>query len=256
MLRELLGDIDRHCSGNIRFVLTLNEPESLPFEPGNFRYPVSIVRNTSPKGFGANHNNAFRLISGDYFCVLNPDIRLHKDPFEKLLNCLHHTKAALAGPLVLHPNGSVEDSARRFPTPFRIARKIVSREQGLDYHIGSQPMSPDWIAGMFMLFPTAVFRDLGGFDERYFLYYEDVDICARLRLAGRNIVLCPNVQVMHAARRESHGNRQYLRWHIASILRFFCSAVFLRLASRGLLSSRRFSSQSQRQTGSSTRSRQ
>ena len=86
-----------------------------------------------------------------------------------------------------------------------------------------------------MLFQSAAFLELGGFDERYFLYYEDVDICARLRLAGHEIVVCPWVSVVHAARRESHQKLQYLAWHIASITRFFCSLVFVKLAVRGLL---------------------
>jgi N-acetylglucosaminyl-diphospho-decaprenol L-rhamnosyltransferase len=239
LVHALLDDIDRHCTENIQVVLTLNLPESLPFEPGSFKYPVRVIRNERPKGFGANHNFAFRQIGSDYFCVANPDIRLDECPFRKLRDCFSHTDAALAGPLVLSPQGNIEDNARRFPTPLRIAGKIIARARSLDYPVGDQPIRPDWLAGMFLLFRSGVFEEVNGFDERYFLYYEDVDICARVRLAGREIALCPHARVVHHARRESHRNWRYLLWHVTSMLRFFCSGVFWRLAAAGLLGGRR-----------------
>jgi len=74
-----------------------------------------------------------------------------------------------------------------------------SRLQGSDYAIGEESIHPDWAGGMFLLFPRTLFEGLGGFDERYFLYYEDVDICARLTLLGRRVVLCPRARVVHHA---------------------------------------------------------
>jgi hypothetical protein len=87
-------------------------------------------------------------------------------------------------------------------------------------------ISVDWIAGMFMLFPAAVFAKLGGFDEAYFLYYEDVDLCSRLRAQGREVLVSSGVSVIHDARRASHRNPKYLRWHLSSMLRFFLHHFF------------------------------
>jgi len=83
------------------------------------------------------------------------------------------------------------------------------------------------VAGMFMLIPTKIFQRIGGFDERYFLYYEDVDLCARLRVSGHVVRFCPNARVVHEARRQSHRSLRYLRWHITSMLRFFFSSAYL-----------------------------
>ena len=88
---------------------------------------------------------------------------------------------------------------------------------------------PDWVGGMFMLFPSRVFREVGGFDTGYFLYYEDVDLCARLTLRDYRVVLCHEVSVIHVARRTSHANLRYLLWHISSALRFFLSPVYRQL---------------------------
>lgn len=238
LVRDLLADMAARCKTDIRFVLTLNVPEELPFGINECAFPIEIIRNARPKGFGANHNQAFRRLSSEYFCVVNPDIRLNDDPFDMLVRCLEGTGASLAAPVVVNPQGGIEDSVRRFPTPFRIAGKAIGLGRNSDYALSSRPFSPDWVAGMFMLFQSAAFQELGGFDERFFLYYEDVDICARLRLSGRDIVACPWVRVIHAARRESHRNLQYLAWHVASISRFFCSLVFVRLATQGLLARR------------------
>lgn len=238
LVRDLLTDLAARCATDIRIVLTLNMPEEIPLDMAGYAYPVEVIRNDQPKGFGANHNQAFRRLPGDYFCVVNPDIRVNDDPFGALVRCLVETGASLAAPVVVNPQGGIEDSVRRFPTPFRIAGKAFGLGRNSDYALSSRPFSPDWVAGMFMLFQSAAFLELGGFDERYFLYYEDVDICARLRLSGRDIVACPWVRVIHAARRESHRNLQYLTWHLVSISRFFCSLVFLRLATQGLLARR------------------
>lgn len=244
LVRELLADMVARCKTDIRLVLTLNVPEELPFGINEYAFPIEIIRNAQPKGFGANHNQAFRRLSSEYFCVVNPDIRLNDDPFEKLVACLFESGSSLAAPVVINPQGGIEDSVRRFPTPFRIAGKVFGLGRHSDYALSSRPFSPDWVAGMFMLFQSAAFQELGGFDERFFLYYEDVDICARLRLSGRDIVACPWVRVIHAARRESHRNLQYLAWHVASISRFFCSLVFVRLATQGLLARRGGASES------------
>lgn len=230
LVSELLIDLDRHC-GNSRFelILTLNLDEGLPFRLDGFSFPIRLVRNATPIGFGANHNQAFTRARGRYFCVMNPDIRLNNNPFNELLACLKDSTCGVAAPLVLNAEGEIEDSARRFPTPFKILCKIFGRCKGSDYAITDAPIYPDWVGGMFMLFPRKFFEKLGGFDQNYFLYYEDVDICARLRLQGLRTVVCPLAKVVHNAQRSSHGNFTYLRWHLRSMVRFFVSPVFWRL---------------------------
>jgi N-acetylglucosaminyl-diphospho-decaprenol L-rhamnosyltransferase len=80
-----------------------------------------------------------------------------------------------------------------------------------------------------MIFPRSIFEKLGGFDESYFLYYEDVDICGRLKLLGYRVALVPSFQVVHSAQRTSHRSFRYLLWHVSSMAHFFLSPVFRRL---------------------------
>ncbi|MGV3628347.1 MAG: glycosyltransferase family 2 protein [Betaproteobacteria bacterium] len=221
LVAALLPDIAAHCAMPLEVILTLNMPETLPFDTGSFRFPVKVVSNASPKGFGANHNAAFGLAGGEYFCVLNPDIRVEQDAWSPLIALLADTSIGVAGPLIVNPAGGIEDSARRFPTPAGIIKKAWAGSPGPDYDIGEALLCPDWIAGMFMVFRSETFRVAGGFDEGYFLYYEDVDLCWRLQRSGLRAVLLPTVRAVHDARRSSHRKLRYLRWHVMSILRFF-----------------------------------
>ena len=228
LVRDLLADLDAHCADTVEVVLTVNVPESLPFDPAGFRFPVRVLNNCEAKGFGANHNAAFRTSQADLFCVLNPDIRLRADPFGELAERLRDPAVGVAAPLVRSPAGGIEDSARRVPTPVSILRKALLGRRGPDYAIGTADLHPDWVAGMFMLLRRETFAAVGGFDERYFLYYEDVDLCLRLAWAGLRVVYCPAVEAIHDARRESHRSLRHLRFHLASMLKFFCSAPFWR----------------------------
>jgi GT2 family glycosyltransferase len=220
-------------------LLTVNVPESLPFDPATFRFPLRVLGNRAPRGFGTNHNAAFHESRGELFGVLNPDIRLRGDPFGPLAERLRDPAIGVVAPLVRNPAGGVEDSARRMPTPWSILRKALFGTGDPDYRIGTEDVHPEWVAGMFMLFRRETFAAARGFDTRYFLYYEDVDLCTRLALAGKRIVYCPAVEVVHDARRESHRDLGYLRVHVASMLRFFGSAPFRhRLRQRGSLDGR------------------
>ena len=79
----------------------------------------------------------------------------------------------------------------------------------------------EWVGGMFMLFSSSAYAQIAGFDERYFMYVEDVDVCTRLWNAGLKVMACPCAVVIHEARRASRRSWGHLRWHITSLLRYF-----------------------------------
>ena len=226
LVSHLLSDLQRHCGTPLKVILTLNIEETPAFDVAGFDFPVEVIRNAAAKGFAANHNAAFKYAKTDYFCVLNPDIRLEQDPFPPLIEQATNPETGVVGPLIVNPSGKIEDSARRFPTPVGILGKLLLGSHNLDYEIHASPVSPDWVGGMFMVFRSEMFRRIGGFDEGYFLYYEDVDLCWRLRGSGYRVMLVPSVRATHDARRESHRQTRYLFWHARSMLRFFRKRCF------------------------------
>ena len=202
-----------------QILLTFNIPEVLDLT-SDIR--ILLINNISPCGFAANHNAAFAFCKNSYFCPLNPDIEFTTNPFGPLLKALHSYRAALAVPLIFSDDGRVEDSLRRFPTLASRSKKSLGGNGGrYNVNLEHRAFSPDWAAGMFLLFRARDFELLGGFDRYFFLYYEDVDICARAWNAGMKIVACPFVSVIHKARRESHKNLRFLRWHLESMMRYF-----------------------------------
>ena len=232
----LMTDLEQLCADSrFELILTLNQDEALPFALNQFSYPVKIIRNKHPLGFGANHNQAFHFAESACFCVINPDIRLTDNPFPVLLAGLKDSSVGVVAPFVVGNEGAPQDSARRFPTPLSILRKVRGMPPASEYPSASAALHPDWVAGMFMLFPSHIFEKIGGFDERYFLYYEDVDICARLRLLAYEVLVCAQTRVLHEAQRHSHRNMRYLRWHLQSMLRFFLSPVYRRIRKRHLV---------------------
>lgn len=201
--------------------VTLNVPEQLAFPPDN---RLVLIRNVRPKGFGANHNSAFQRCEQPYFCPLNPDIILSENPFPILLREIKRTNASLIAPLVISPGGTIEDSARRFPQ----LKELFLRPFGVNHHRykvvpGEGTIFPDWVGGMFMLFNSLDYAKARGFDESYFLYYEDVDVCVRLWKAGLKVALCSDAQAIHDAQRKSRKSLRFLRWHLCSMLRYYRS---------------------------------
>jgi N-acetylglucosaminyl-diphospho-decaprenol L-rhamnosyltransferase len=221
LVAALLEDLAAMQSQDFKVVLTLNLEEERAFvEHASAVLPLTVLSNATPKGFAANHNTAFSHCDTPYFCVLNPDLRMQSNPFPALMDACTAPEVGLVAPLVVDEAGNCEDSARRFPTPLSVAARVFQRERRLDYGVPRSAFSPDWVAGMCMLMRSDTYRAVGGFDERYFLYYEDADLCRRLRRRGLDVRLIPQVRVIHLARRQSRRNLRYLRWHFASMLRF------------------------------------
>jgi GT2 family glycosyltransferase len=217
LVNVLLADLRRHCGQDVKILVTENVPDDVPLDLDD---GGELIVNPSPKGFGANHNAAFGRCSSNLFCVVNPDVRLEGDPFPALRAVLSDPSVGAAGPLVRSPSGVVEDSARRFPTVLSLARKALAGQAGPDYRTDAGATRVDWVAGMFLLFRAAAFRAAGGFDERFFMYYEDVDICRRLRSQGLATVFEPRASVVHDARRASRRDPKLMAIHAASAFRY------------------------------------
>lgn len=225
----LLNSLQKHESNTRRFqiIITDNLYKDLPdFDPSPW-HTLHIIRNTSQLGFAHNHNNAFKLAKSHWFAILNPDLVFQYSVFDNLLERLAGLPDSILAPYIVDESGQIQDSFRSLPTPFELLRRRLP-----GYHFETlQPDSdglihPDWIAGMFWLMKSDVYERLRGMDERYRLYFEDVDFCTRARLEGFHVVVDSKVQIRHDARRSSRRKLFYLMLHTQSALRFFTSPVY------------------------------
>lgn len=221
LVQDLLLQLARWSASSIaRVVLVQNLPEPAPAAPSEgWPFDLKVIANETPHGFGANHNRALSDATEEFVCVLNPDVALvGSDPFVELLAACSMRGVGCSYPVQLDECGRVQDSEREIPSPLSLVRRRL---------LGRREKRVDWVNAACLVVPTDVWRDLGGFDERYFMYCEDVDFCLRLRLRGLNLAKAP-VQVIHAGQRASGRSLRHLVWHVRSLVRLWLSPVYAR----------------------------
>lgn len=183
-------------------------------------------------GFGHNNNIVFdfctknlNMSNDDYFIVLNPDVVITASEINRLVELMDQDNAVIASiNLYKDTNFQIYDnSIRNFPSLLNFAgsflglknTSIINKDELLD------PCYIDWAAGSFLCFKSHHYLKLRGFDERYFMYCEDVDICYRSRNLGFPVTYYPSVKATHLAK---HENRKILSkhfyWHLFSAARF------------------------------------
>ena len=185
-------------------------------------------------GYGAGHNIAIREsidIGATYHIVVNPDIYFEEGVIEKLIIYMNkYSEVGLVMPRVLYPNGELQYLCKLLPTPFDLLfrrflpwRRYVEKKNEkyeLRFTNYSREMEVPSLSGCFMFVRIAVLKKVGGFDERYFMYAEDLDLCRRIGKVSRTMYY-PNVVVYHEYAKGSYKNRRLLRYHLSSVVKYF-----------------------------------
>jgi GT2 family glycosyltransferase len=204
-----------------------NIPERVPAGP-------RVLQNTRPLGFAANVNRGVSETSGELVVTVNPDAVPRPGAIDALRSFLEaHPRAGVAGPRMLYPDGSPQPSRRAFPTvlgtivrrtPLRLLRDPY-RHQARHYNLGETPAEPvqaDWMLGGFLMLRRSMLEELGGLDEGFRLYGEDIDLCYRAAQAGWERWYVPAAVVEHEHKAETDRRLLTRRtlWHWRGILRF------------------------------------
>jgi GT2 family glycosyltransferase len=222
------------------------------------RFPwVTMVERTTNEGFATGVNLGVRGSRAPFLLLLNPDCVASGEAIAGLVTFAEsRPDAAVIGPRILNADGSVQGSARRFPG---VSTFVAGRSSWLTRAFPNNPLSRwnlpgraesggsmavDWVSGACMLIRRAAFEQIGGMDERFFLYWEDADFCRRLTQRGWRIVYYPAVSVTHVGGRSSiHAYRESLaafhasayilfRKHASWTLRGLSPLVYLVLQAR------------------------
>lgn len=193
---------------------------------GGYEGISKIVINDRPKGYAANHNQALSNATGEFFCILNPDVLFIEAVFYSLMEKIRKNLGEIVAPLVVDSTNCPQDSFRPLPTPREILTRRLRQVNTSIPTPQAELIFPDWIAGIFLIMRRRIFQQLGGFDEKYRLYFEDVDFCLRARQAGLKVLVDTKVRVVHDATRLSHRHPKYLLQHLSSAITFFRSKVY------------------------------
>jgi GT2 family glycosyltransferase len=180
---------------------------------------VGLRVDPANRGYGSAANVAVGQLGTPYVLLLNADTELSLETVSALGTYLDgHSAAAIAGPRLVDDAGSYEPSAHRFPTPVALLMQEtgIRRRLRLAHRHQWRPRSVDWILGAALAIRREAFEAVGGFDEGYFLYQEEVDICYRLHAAGWEIHYAPVATVLHVggastAQQKAQTFGQYVR---------------------------------------------
>lgn len=180
---------------------------------------VRLIRAGTNLGFAQAANVGARHTSSPHLLVLNPDCRLSPGCIAPLVSELeHHSECHVVAPLVVNEDGTPQGNARGDPTMLTglfgrtsLVRRLFPRLPGVVRNVVPAADGPsrevDWVSGACCLIRRDAFERVAGFDERYFLYWEDADLCRRIRQAGGTVRFSPDAQarVVHTAGRSSES---------------------------------------------------
>jgi N-acetylglucosaminyl-diphospho-decaprenol L-rhamnosyltransferase len=200
--------------------------------PGTRADGATLIENEWPVGFAANANRGIAATTAPLVVVCNPDTEALPDAVRLLRAFMQaRPRAGIAGPELRHPDGSLNPSRRRFPTVGGTIvrrtplRRVLGHTQREHYGLDAQPTEPveaDWLLGAFLFLRREMLDELGGFDEGFRLYGEDIDLAYRAAKAGWERWYVPEAKVVHA--HQAVTDRRLLTrrtlWHWRGILRF------------------------------------
>jgi len=172
------------------------------------RFPhVRVIEQEHRAGFGSNHNTVIGATTGRYVYVLNEDTTANDWSFERITEYLDaHPQVAALGPRLVYPDGRLQDSAWRFPTPLVSTMGLATLGQlGVKQSKGASVRPVDWVMGAALVLRREALDQVGLFDEDFFLYSEEVDLQARLRQAGWETHYFPELTVVHHESQFSAG---------------------------------------------------
>lgn len=193
-------------------------------------YPcVTVIEPKTNKGFGSGHNLVRDIIESDYHCVINPDISIKDDVITKMAEYMQaNPEIGLLSPKICFPDGRPQILGKLNPTlkylaasrmrgsePSKLLREYAMLDRDL-----TKPTKIENATGCFMMFKTELFKSIGGFDERYFMYFEDGDITRTVNTVS-NAVFYPDAIVYHVWGRESKKNFKLMLIQISSMLKYF-----------------------------------
>ena len=197
---------------------------------------IKYIFNNSNRGFGAGHNIVLKkLINGneksEFHLMINADVFFEENTIEKIIDYMRkNSDIGQIGPKIYESNGEINKSCKLLPTPlnliFRRFFPIKSIAEKMDYNYEMKwydyksTIEVPILSGCFIFVRTDILKDIGGFDERYFMYMEDYDLCRRIGKKYK-VVIYPEVKIIHEHEKASYKSRKMMIIHIKSAIKYF-----------------------------------
>ena len=212
---------------NINVIVVDNCSKDSPIEILEKFPTTKLIQNKKNTGFARAVNFAFKQAVAEFVLLINPDTILIDGFFDNIYDyMIQNDDVAIIGPAILEANGILQGSARKFPSAFSsfFGRKSLitkwfpnnslTKIEFTCFASNGEPIEVDWVSGACMVIRRKAFEGVGGFDEKIFLYWEDADLCKRLKEKGWKIVYYPEAKIKHLVGQSSKSRP------IASIIHF------------------------------------
>lgn len=211
-----------------------NSPDDILSSITSWSDKIEYIPNRTNTGYGSAHNIALTKAMNSharYHIIVNPDIQIiSNDTIRKLQIYMdHHSDVGLVMPNVIYPNGEQQYLCKLLPTPFdlfirRFFKQKIWEKRRQQFELRftgyNREMDVPFLSGCFMFLRVSALREVGLFDERYFMYGEDIDLSRRMHARFRT-VFYPKVTIIHAHEAASYKNKKMLFIHIRNIVRYF-----------------------------------
>lgn len=199
---------------------------------------IKLIKSEKNLGFGQGNDLGVRHARGEFIFFHNPDITVEPDSLQKMVDYLERSpRVGILGPKLIYTNGQVQQSCRR---DMNIGDAIVKRtllklipafKKRLDKYLmedfeHDEVASVDLLVGAALMMPSKIYKEVGGFDKRYFLFMEDFDLCKSVRKAGYEVIYYPEASLVHYHKRLSQGSLAGIIWkkvfwlHVASAIKY------------------------------------
>lgn len=195
---------------------------------------IKLIQNQVNIGFGSAHNMAINKVDSDYHILCNPDIVINSQTINALTDYMNlHADIGILCPKLLNTDGSLQPNNHQYPTVLDLAlRRLAPRwlqkhfktrmDAYLMLNVGYEAVyDVPFLSGAFMFCRTQALTKVSGFDERYFLYFEDADLCRKMHQAGYRTVYYPNASVTHHWERAAYKNWRIAATMVISALKYF-----------------------------------
>lgn len=221
-LRKCLFSISENMPDGIEAeVLVINnDDEALTgvIETMKGAFDLQILELQKNVGFGKAHNAGFEKSRGEYVLLLNPDTQILPGALKTMLDTFENDdQIGIVGPLLVDANGKLQAECfgvRR--TPFSTIKNKIFGEKKSRAPEGAEIFETDWISGGAMLVRRDIFKKAEGFDENFFMYFEDVDLCLRAKKFNAKIAVNPKARIFHESGRSHESERKKKKHYYAS----------------------------------------
>lgn len=200
-IKKLLDSLDKFIPSSTEVIIVDNKSMDATLEILKSRKDIRLIQSETNSGFAKGSNRGAKDAKGEYLLFLNPDTDILDNSISILLSFIKsHKKVGLVGPRLNEPSGKTQPSVRNLPTLWgAFSQYYLGVKNKYDDYVpeGADPVEVESLFGAAMMLKKTVFEKIGGFNEKYFMYFEDLELCKAIRNLGLKIYYLPQAKFGH-----------------------------------------------------------